>query len=180
MCKTRASKCAVFVLFIGMNLLAAASLGYGQDVKQLAPQSNQLRHRAADAQPISVDWINAPGKLDQVAVGDFNCDGVRDELVGVTESNEIYYSGDFLNWSLVPGILGQITTGDFDGNGCDDLAGVTDSGDIYFSLDMENWTNVPGKLSQVMAGDFNHDGIDELVGVTKSGQVYYLLDDLVE
>lgn len=178
--KTRTCLCALFVLLIGLQLLAAANPGYGQDVKPFRSEITPIWYGDAYAAPVSVDWIYAPGKIDQVAVGDFNCDGVRDELVGVTESNDIYYSGDLLTWSLVPGYLGQITVGDFDGNGCDDLAGVTDSGDIYFSLDMQNWNNIPGKLGQVMAGDFNHDGKDELVGVTKSGQVYYFLDDLVQ
>jgi len=175
MCRMNTGKCSFLVLFIGLQLLAAAAPGYGQDLNPLA-----LQPWHGSAQPLAVDWIQAPGKLDQVAVGDFNCDGVRDELVGVTESNQIYYSEDFLNWSRVPGTLGQIAVGDFDGDGCDDLAGVTDSGDVYFTVDMDNWTNVPGKLGQVMAGDFDNDGKDELVGVTKSGQIYYLLDDLVQ
>jgi len=190
MLRSKTSKSIIIVFFLGMQLLASANRGFCQDVSALIPQFDQLWQGYAGAQPVSVDWIYAPGKLDQIAAADFDCDGYRDELLGVTESNEIYYSLDRVDWLPLPGFLGQITVGDFDGDGCvDDLAGVTDSGDIYFSLvtfvdpdslEISDWTNVPGKLGQVMAGDFNQDGKDELVGVTKSGQIYYFLGDLVQ
>lgn len=159
--------------------ISTSSLGYCKEAAAALP----AQFAATDvfglraAVPDGVSWVYAPGKLDQVISADLDCDG-EEELVGVTESNEIYYSDDFLTWNSLPGRLGQITAGYFDDDCYEDLAGVTDSGDIYYTVDLTTWYQIPGKLGQVSGGDFDNDGRDELVGVTKSGQIYYLLDHL--
>ncbi|MDY0042203.1 MAG: PKD domain-containing protein [Desulforhabdus sp.] len=121
------------------------------------------------------DWTQIPGRLNQIACGDLNGNGLSN-IAGATGSDLIFYSMDLQIFNYLPGRLHQLTSGDFNGDGVADLAGLTIDGMVFYSTGLSNWIYLPGTLSYLAAGDLNGDGRDDLVGVTGDGQIYYTLN----
>jgi len=127
-------------------------------------------------------WVNIPGQLSQLQVGDLNGDGQAD-LVGLTSAGKIYYTLNRSTWVNIPGTLAQLVVGDLDGNGYADLAGLTSAGNIYYITNPAFlyfspvvWQKIPGQLSQLQVGDFDGDGQADLAGLTDAGRIYYTLN----
>jgi len=111
----------------------------------------------------------------RLVTGDLNGDG-RDDLVGLTADDQIYYTMDLSTWTNIPGTLSQITTGDLNGDTNDDIVGLTADGAIFYTLNLRSWTQLPGILRQLTIGDLNADGKDDIAGLGFDEHVYYTLD----
>lgn len=127
-------------------------------------------------QALSADWRHFPGYLAQIATADIDGDFI-DEIFGLTERGEIYYTNDLLPaWQWMPGILNQIAACDLNGDGISDLVGIAPDGNIYYTVDKLNWQWLMGTLSQLTCADVNGDGLGDIVGVTAAEDIYCTLD----
>jgi hypothetical protein len=121
-------------------------------------------------------WVNIPGILSGLAVGDFNGDGY-DDIGGLNSAGKVYYTTDASTWTrITAGTLSAnagLTAADLDGDGSDDFAGVTSAGKIYYTTNKTSWTNIPGTLAGLGHGDFNGDGWEDIGGSNTAGKVYY-------
>lgn len=126
-------------------------------------------------QALSTDWQHLPGRFAQIATADIDGDFV-DEIFGLTDSGEIYYTSDLLPaWQWLPGVLSQLATCDLNGDGIADLVGIAPDGYLYYTVDRLNWQWMPGILSQLTCADINGDGLGEVAGVTSTGEIFYSL-----
>ena len=117
-------------------------------------------------------WINIPGQLAQLRVGDLNSDGKAD-LAGIAGNGTIWYSTNLATWVNVPGSLAQLRVGDLNSDGKADLAGIAGNGTIWYSTNLATWVNVPGSLAQLQIGDLNGDSQGDLAGIASNGSVWY-------
>ncbi|MFZ1643345.1 MAG: FG-GAP-like repeat-containing protein [Candidatus Contendobacter sp.] len=122
--------------------------------------------------PNLTTWVNIPGQLSQLQVGDLNGDGHAD-LVGVASNGSIWYTTNRGAWTQIPGGLAQLQVGDFNGDGKADLAGLASNGSIWYTTNLSTWTQVPGGLAQLRVGDFNGDGKADLAGLASNGSIWY-------
>ena len=120
-------------------------------------------------------WINIPGQLAQLQIGDFNGDGKAD-LAGIASNGSVWYTTNLSTWVNVPGSLAQLRVGDFNGDGKADLAGLASDGSIWYTTNLNTWTRVPGGLTQLRVGDFNGDGKADLAGLASDGSIWYTTD----
>ncbi|MFZ1642884.1 MAG: tectonin domain-containing protein [Candidatus Contendobacter sp.] len=117
-------------------------------------------------------WVNIPGQLAQLKVGDLNSDGQAD-LIGLTSTGQIYYTINLSSWAQISGRLSQMVVGgDMDGDGYADLAGIASDGSIWYT-GLTAWTRIPGALSQIVAGDFDGNGRSDLAGLASNGSIWY-------
>jgi Tol biopolymer transport system component len=121
------------------------------------------------------NWVNIPGKLAQIVVGDFNADGLFD-IAGIASDNSIWYTTNESTWNRVPGLLKSMVTGDFNGDGKYDLAGISSDGQIWYTTDLQTWKNIPGHLASLAVGDFAGNGEDCLAGLASDGTIWYTID----
>ena len=117
-------------------------------------------------------WVNIPGQLSQLQVGDLNGDGWAD-LVGLTSAGQIYYTTNRSTWTRIPGALNQLQVGDLNGDGRADLAGLAGNGSIWYTTNLSTWVSIPGQLSQIRVGDLNGDGRADLAGLAGNGSIWY-------
>ena len=117
-------------------------------------------------------WINIPGQLAQLQIGDFNGDGKAD-LAGIASNGSVWYTTDLNTWVNIPGSLAQLRVGDFNSDGKADLAGLASDGSVWYTTNLSTWTRVAGSLAQLRVGDFNSDGKADLAGLASDGSIWY-------
>ncbi|MFZ1642604.1 MAG: FG-GAP-like repeat-containing protein [Candidatus Contendobacter sp.] len=117
-------------------------------------------------------WINIPGLLNQLQIGDFNGDGKAD-LAGLASNGSIWHTTNLGTWTQIPGALSRLVVGDFNSDGKADLAGVASNGSIWHTTNLGTWTQIPGALARIVTGDFNGDGKADLAGVASNGSIWY-------
>ena len=120
-------------------------------------------------------WVNIPGILSKLAVGDFNGNGYSD-VAGLNVAGRIYYTTNRSAWTNIPGVMSFLAAGDLNGNGEDDLAGINSTGKIYYTYNKTSWANIPGRLASIAVGDLNNDGKYDVVGLSSTGKIYFSTD----
>ena len=100
-------------------------------------------------------WTKMPGSLSKLAhMGDFNGDG-KDDILGLSSSNKVYYSTNKTSWINIPGTLSTLVTGDFNLDGKMDIAGIGSMGKIYYTTNKTSWVNIPGGLTYLCPGSYS-------------------------
>jgi subtilisin family serine protease len=111
----------------------------------------------------------------EIIVGDFDSDGLNDDLAGITVTGKVKYTTNLSTWITISGRLETMVSGDFDSDVLnDDLAGLNSTGMIWYTTNLSSWTNIPGRLVTLVSGDFDSDGLnDDLAGINNTGMIWY-------